>query len=78
LPFVLEAGIASLAGTALAFGGLALTKFYLIDQSLAETYTFTNFIGWDAVFAVLVPMLVVGVGLAVLAAVVTLRKYLKV
>lgn len=78
LPFVLEAAIASFAGTSLAFLGLAATKYFLIDESLAQTYTFTNFIGWDAVIAVILPMLLVGVGLSVIAAVTTLRKYLKV
>lgn len=78
LPFVLEAAVAALAGTLLAFGGLAATKYFLIDETLAETYTFTKFIGWDAVYAVLPIMVFVGVGLAVFAALFTLRKYLKV
>jgi cell division transport system permease protein len=78
LPFVLEAAVAALAGTMLAFGGLAASKYFLIDETLATTYTFTKFIGWDAVYAVLPVMILVGVGLAVFAALFTLRKYLKV
>ena len=78
LPFLLEAAIAALLGTAIAFGALASAKYYLIDQTLATTFTFTTFIGWDAVIGVLPWMLLSGVGLAVVAAGITLQKYLKV
>lgn len=78
LPFLLEAAVASLFGTAVAFGALAGAKYYLIDQTLASTFTFTTFIGWDALIGILPALVLAGVGLAVLAAVFTLRKYLKV
>lgn len=78
LPFLLEAATASLVGTLVAFGALAGAKYYLIDQTLASTFTFTTFIGWDALVGVLPVLILVGVGLAVLAALFTLRKYLRV
>jgi cell division transport system permease protein len=78
LPFLLEAAIAALLGTAIAFGAISGAKYYLIDKTLSTTFTFTTFIGWDAVIAVLPWMLLSGVGLAVVAAGITLQKYLKV
>ena len=78
LPFLLEAAVAALAGSLLAVGALAAAKYYLIDTTLATTLTLTSFIGWDAVIAVVPWLLLAGVGLAMSAAGLTLRKYLKV
>ncbi|MEY4348316.1 MAG: hypothetical protein RIS43_735 [Actinomycetota bacterium] len=78
LPFLLEAAFAAFIGTGVAFGALAGAKYYLIDKTLATTFTFTTFIGWDAVIGVLPWMLLAGVGLAVVTAGLTLQKYLKV
>lgn len=78
LPFLLEAAIAAVLGGAVAFGALAAGKYYLIDNNLAKTFTITNFIGWDALIAIIPTLLLAGVGLSVFAAGITLRKYLKV
>ena len=78
LPFLLEAAIAAGAGALLAVAGLALTKGLVIDGILAPSFQFTSFVGWDAVLAIAPIMLIVGVGLAGLAAFFTLRKYLRV
>ncbi len=78
LPFLLEAGFAAAIGAMVAIGSLVIGKIYLIDQTLATTFTFTTFIGWDAIYAIVPIMLGAGVGLAVVAAGLTLRKYLKV
>jgi cell division transport system permease protein len=78
LPFLLEAAVAAAIGSAVAVGALVASKIFLIDQTLAKTFTFTTFIGWEAIYSVIPIMLGAGVGLAVLAAGTTLRKYLKV
>lgn len=77
-PFLLEAALEAMTGTAIAFGALAAAKYYLIDQTLASTFTFTSFIGWDALYAIIPWLLLAGVGLSTVAAGITLRKYLKV
>ncbi|MFZ9309088.1 MAG: permease-like cell division protein FtsX [Candidatus Nanopelagicales bacterium] len=78
LPFLLEAAVAALFGTTFATAALVVGKVYLIDQNLATTFTFTTFIGWDAVIGVIPWMLLAGLGLAVVAAGLTLQRYLKV
>ncbi len=78
LPFIMEAAVAALFGTTFATGALVFGKIYLIDQNLATTFTFTTFIGWDAVVSVIPWMLLAGLGLAVVAAGLTLQRYLKV
>lgn len=77
-PFLVEAALAAVLGTAVAVGALAAGKYYLIDQTLASTFTFTTFIDWDALYAIIPALLAAGIGLAVVAAGLTLRKYLKV
>jgi cell division transport system permease protein len=78
LPFLLEAALAAGIGALLAIGTLILTKAVLIDQVLAPSFQFTAFVGWDAVATIAPIMLIVGVGLAGIAAFFTLRKYLRV
>jgi cell division transport system permease protein len=78
LPFLLEAAVAALIGTIVALGLLAAGKYYLIDNTLASTFTFTTFIGWDSVITLIPTLIFVGVGLAIASALLTLRKYLKV
>ncbi len=77
-PFLVEAAFAAILGTAVAVGALAAGKYYLIDQTLASTFTFTTFIDWNALYAIIPILLATGIGLAVVAAGITLRKYLKV
>ena len=77
-PFLLEAALAATIGAGLAFGGLAALKHFVIDARLAPTFRFTAFIGWPDVYATLPFLFGGGIALAVLAAFVTLRKYLRV
>jgi cell division transport system permease protein len=78
LPFLLEAALAAGIGALLAIGTLIVTKAVLIDQVLSPSFQFTAFVGWDAVATIAPVMLLVGIGLAGLAAFFTLRKYLRV
>ncbi|MFC1410158.1 permease-like cell division protein FtsX [Streptacidiphilus sp. N1-12] len=78
LPFIAEAAFAALVGAILASGMLALGKYLLIDRFLRSQIKLINFIGWNPVFQVMPLMLVLGVGMAAIAAFLTLRKYLKV
>jgi cell division transport system permease protein len=78
LPFLVEAAVAALIGASLAAAGLAGLKHFVIDQRLAPTFRFTAFITWDDLLAVLPIIFGAGILLAVLAAFITLRKYLRV
>ena len=78
LPFVLEAAVAAFGGGVLAGLGLIAVKVFLIDGTLASTFRFTTFIGWDVVLWTVPLVILVGVLLAVVAASITLRRYLRV
>jgi len=78
LPFLLEGAFAGLIGVTLAVSLLAGFKVFLIDKLLRTSITATAFIGWDAVWAVVPVLLLLGVGLSAVASFVTLRKYLRV
>ena len=78
LPFLLEAAVAAGIGAILAVVGLVFVKIIVIDQVLAPSFQFTACVGWDAVLAIAPLMILVGVGLAAIAAFFTLRKYLRV
>jgi cell division transport system permease protein len=78
LPFLLEGALAGLIGGVLASGLVALGKWGLIDQQLRPLVKFTNFIGWNDVFAVIPFLLLGGVVLSSAASFVTLRRHLRV
>jgi cell division transport system permease protein len=78
LPFVLESVIAALIGASLAVGALVGVKMVLVDRFLEPSFQFTPFVGWEAVWQVSFVLLALGVGLAAVAALVTLRRYLRV
>jgi len=78
LPFLLEAALAATIGAFVAIGLLALLKAILVDGVLTPSFQFTNFVGWDVVAQVSVIIFVTGVSLASVAALVTLRRYLRV
>ncbi|WP_175408011.1 permease-like cell division protein FtsX [Streptomyces sp. TRM64462] len=80
MPFIMEAAFAGLLGGLFACVMLLVGRYFLIDAglSLAEQMPLVKFIGWDAVFAVLPLVLVIGLLMPSLAAAVALRKYLKV
>ncbi len=78
LPFLLEGALAGLLGASLASVFLAVGKWGLVDKQLVPLLKFTNFIGWDAVFAVIPLLLITGVLLSSLASFFTLRRHLRV
>ena len=77
LPFLLEGVISAFIGWGLATGLLALLKS-VVDSKVAPLLTFTKFFGWGEVWVASGWLLLTGLGVSVLASVVTLRRYLKV
>ena len=77
LPFILEAAVAAVIGSTLATAGILASKYWLIDAKLAPNLTFIPFVTWSEVLAIIPMLYLVGVGTTVLAASVTLRRYLK-
>ena len=77
LPFILEAAVASTIGASLASGGLVAAKYWVIDGKLAPNLTFIPFVTWTEVGAIIPWLYLVGVGITVLASLITLRRYLK-
>ncbi|MDP9432009.1 MAG: permease-like cell division protein FtsX [Actinomycetota bacterium] len=78
LPFVLEGAIAGLIGAGLASLALAAFQWQFIENRFRETIPAINFIGWEELLGVIPVLLVLGVGLASVASLVTLRRHLKV
>jgi cell division transport system permease protein len=78
LPFLLEGALAGLAGGVLASGLVIVGKWALVDQVLRPTIKFTQFIGWDAVFATIPIVIVTGVVISVVTSFLTLRRHLRV
>ncbi len=77
LPFILEAAVAATIGSTLATAGILASKYWLIDAKLAPNLTFIPFVTWSEVLAIVPMLYLVGVGTTVLAASITLRRYLK-
>ncbi len=77
LPFLLEGVISAVIGWGLATGLLSILKT-VIDSKVAPLLTFTNFFGWGEVWVASGWLLLTGLGVSVLASLVTLRRYLKV
>ena len=77
LPFILEAAVAATIGSTLATAGILASKYWLIDAKLAPNLTFIPFVTWTEVLAIVPVLYGVGVGTTVLAASVTLRRYLR-
>lgn len=78
LPFLLEGAIAGLIGGLLASASIVAVKKFFIDDRLRPRFTFTQFVGWDAVWAITPILIIAGVVLATLASFFTLRKYMRV
>jgi cell division transport system permease protein len=78
MPFVLEAVLATVAGTVLAGGLLYAGVHFGITGFLAPLLPFSNFITVQEVWAIAPVLLGAGVLLAVLASFVTMRRYLRV
>jgi cell division transport system permease protein len=79
LPFILEAALAGLIGAALAVGGLVLTKILFVDKTLAGPIKAGIIppVDWSAIAAISPVITAAGVGLAAVAAYVTLRLYVR-
>ncbi|WP_431949219.1 permease-like cell division protein FtsX [Actinacidiphila sp. bgisy167] len=80
MPFIMEAAFAGLVGGGLACLMLLVGRYFLIDHGLElqAKVPLINFLGWGEVVQVLPLVLVVGVLMPALAALIALRKYLKV
>ncbi|MCW2618213.1 MAG: ftsX [Modestobacter sp.] len=79
LPFILEAALAGLIGALLAIGGLVLTKVLFVDKTLAGPIKAGIIppVDWSAIAAISPVIAAAGVGLAAVAAYVTLRLYVR-
>jgi cell division transport system permease protein len=79
LPFILEAALAGLIGALLAVGGLVLTKVLFVDKTLAGPIKAGIIppVDWGAIATISPIIAVAGVGLAAVAAYVTLRLYVR-
>jgi cell division transport system permease protein len=78
LPFLLEGAIAGFVGAALAGGVLAAVQKFVIQDWLATQLVFTTFIGWDVLWTTVGMCALLGVALASLASLLTVRRYLRV
>jgi cell division transport system permease protein len=78
LPFVLEGVIAAVIGAVLASGTIWLVARFFIQGYLAEQYKDTAFISASQVLILAPALIVLGILLAGLSSLLTLRKYLKV
>lgn len=80
MPFIMEAAFAGLVGGGLACLMLLVGRYFLIDHGLAlqTKVPLINFLGWGEVAQVLPLVLVVGMLMPAVAALIALRKYLKV
>jgi cell division transport system permease protein len=79
LPFILEAAVAGLIGALLAIGGLVLTKVLFVDRTLAGPIKagIIPAVDWADVVLITPWIAGAGVGLAAVAAYVTLRLYVR-
>ena len=78
LPFMLEGAIAATIGAALSVGGLWFGVTYLVEDWLAGSLRFVDFIDAEAVWLVAPALVAVAIGLAAISSVVTLSRYTKV
>ncbi|HYP44277.1 MAG TPA: ABC transporter permease, partial [Propionibacteriaceae bacterium] len=80
LPFILEAALAGLIGALLAIGGLVVTKLLFVDKTLAGPIRAGIIppVDWGAIAFISPVIAAAGVGLAGIAAYVTLRLYVRI
>ena len=79
LPFILEAAVAGLIGAVLAVGGLVVTKLLFVDKTLAGPIKagIIPSVDWSQIATISPIIAAAGVGLAGVAAYVTLRLYVR-
>lgn len=75
MPFMLEGAVAATGGALLAVGGLYFGVTYLVEDWLRGSVTWVRYIGTSDVWTVAPWLLVVAVGLAAVASLVTLGRY---
>lgn len=78
LPFIIEGVIASIIGGVLASGTLWLLVKFLVQDKLASENVGVAFISTNEVLLVAPGLLIIGIVLATISSVVTLKRYLKV
>lgn len=78
LPFVLEGVIAAAIGAVLASGALWALVHFFVEEWLRKRVTSFSLIGTTDVLWVAPGLLVLGILVAAISSVVTLRRYLKV
>jgi cell division transport system permease protein len=78
LPFMLEGAIAATVGAAMAVGGLWFGVRYLVEDWLAGSISFINYISTDAVWVVAPFLVVIAIALAAISSLVSLSRYTKV
>lgn len=78
LPFMLEGAIAATIGAAMSIAGLWFGVKYLVEDWLAGSIRFVDYIDAEAVWTVAPLLVVVAIGLAAISSVVTLSRYTKV
>ena len=77
LPFILEAAVAAILGSTMATAGILAVKYWVIDARLAPNLTFIPFVTWTEVLGIIPWLYLIGLGTAVLASLITLRRYLR-
>ncbi|HEY3437884.1 MAG TPA: permease-like cell division protein FtsX [Actinotalea sp.] len=78
LPFMLEGAIAATIGAALSVAGLWFGVKYLVQEWLAQSVTFIQYVSTADVWRIAPVLVVVAIGLAAVSSVVTLSRYTKV
>ncbi|SBW20521.1 hypothetical protein FDG2_1720 [Candidatus Protofrankia californiensis] len=76
-PFVLESAVTGMVGGSLAAMALIAGKAYLVDHRFARQTAFPLF-GWDAVWAAVAGVILIGTGASAAMAFVALRRHLHV
>ncbi|MFV0633177.1 permease-like cell division protein FtsX [Demequina sp.] len=75
MPFMLEGAVAATAGALLAITGLWLAAKYLIEDWLTGSIAWVDYVGREDVWTVAPWLILIAVGLAAFASLVTLGKY---
>ncbi len=78
LPFMLEGAIAATIGAAMSIAGLWFGVKYLVQDWLASSIRFIDYIDAEAVWTVAPLLVAVAIGLAAISSVVTLSRYTRV
>jgi cell division transport system permease protein len=78
VPFLLEAALGAAIGGILAGVAMLGIKHFFIDGYLSANIKSISFISWDPVLQIIPILMILGVVLAAVTAMVTLRKYLRV